>query len=449
MNKFAKKLFVKMLALILCVSMCTGTVCAYANSGSSNTESKSESGSESQPDKTQDKKDELSNQLSDITAQKDAIQKEINNAKSEKEKAQLEKKNLDYQISLIKEEIALLEEQIALLELEIDEREVEINDREADIAQTEGLIQDTERLIANKESEISDTFNTFALRLRAMYMNNNVSTLGLLLGAESFTEFLTRAEVLRRIAQHDNEIIDQLTKTKEEITKIKEELALDKNELERQVENLNGEKADLEAAIKELESNKVDQVAAQSTLNVKVNQIKNEIQDIAALEKEFLARKKELQALEKEIQAELNEIYKQLNSTTKEYVGGTFLWPVANYTKITSYFGWRFNNTNFHTGIDISGKGIYGKPARAANTGTVIYIGWQPKGYGNYVIVDHGGGYTTLYAHATEITVSVGQVVNKGDTVCKIGSTGWSSGPHLHFEIRLNGKAYDPMTEFN
>ncbi|MBQ3049708.1 MAG: peptidoglycan DD-metalloendopeptidase family protein [Oscillospiraceae bacterium] len=429
----AKKrgIFVKLMALLLCLCICTGTVCAYANNDA------------------QQQKENLSNKLDDIDKQKQEIQKEIDSAKNEKEKAQIEKKNLDRQINLIKAEISLLEEKIAVLEGEIASREEIINGKEGDIASKEKLIAATERLISEKEADMSETFDTFSMRLRAMYMSNNISTLGLLLGAESFTEFLTRAEVLRRIAKHDNDVIAALAEDKEDITKIKNKLDLDKQALEDQITELNEEKAALQTAITDLENDKVEQVAAQGALNVKVNEIKGQIQDINALEKEFLARKNELQKLEKQIQAELTEIYKQLNSSKKEYVGGTFLWPVDGFTKITSYYGWRFNNTNFHTGIDISGKGIYGHPARAANTGTVIYIGWQPKGYGNYVIVDHGGGYTTLYAHATEITVKVGDVVAKGDTVCKIGSTGWSSGPHLHFEIRKDGKAFDPLTEFN
>ena len=436
-----KKLLFRLMSVALCVSMLLGCVCAYADDDT--TESSAAEDAESQT-----KKDELQDQLSSIKDQQSALQEEINAAKTEKEKAEKQKKNLDYQISLLRSEIDLLDEKIELVEAEIAEKENNIKDTEDEVEKTKGLISQTEKLISEKEADIKDTFNTFAQRLRSMYMNDNVSTLGLLLGADSFSEFLTRAEVLRRIAEHDNDTIAALTEDKNEIVTIKEELDEQKLELEVQIAKLDSEKQELETNRTDIEQDKLDRVTATGTLNAKVSEIKDQIQDIAALEADYNKRKDELQQIEREIQAELNEIYKN-NQSSMEYVGGTFLWPVANYTKITSYFGWRFNGTNFHTGIDISGSGIYGKPARAANGGVVIYVGWQPKGYGNYVIIDHGGGYSTLYAHGSEVCVSVGQTVAQGDTVLKIGSTGWSTGPHLHFEIRKNGVAYDPMTEFN
>ena len=115
---------------------------------------------------------------------------------------------------------------------------------------------------------------------------------------------------------------------------------------------------------------------------------------------------------------------------------------------ITSYYGWRFNNTDFHTGIDISGANVYGKSVVAANPGRVAFVNTSYTngvGYGMYVIVDHGGGYSTLYAHLSAIDVSVGDVVARGTPIAKVGSTGWSTGPHLHFEVRINGQHQNPL----
>nr|WP_243238528.1 M23 family metallopeptidase [Merdimmobilis hominis] len=124
-------------------------------------------------------------------------------------------------------------------------------------------------------------------------------------------------------------------------------------------------------------------------------------------------------------------------------------WPVPGYSKITSDYGWRFNNTDFHTGIDISGPNIYGKQTVAVADGTVAFVQttYTPgRGYGKYIIVDHGGGITTLYGHNSAILVSVGQKVTRGQALTQIGSTGWSTGPHLHFEVRVNGKHVNPWT---
>jgi len=411
-------------------------------------DSDSQSSEDEQAQKDAERKDELNDQLSDLKKAQSDLQNQIAAAKNEKEKAQQEKNSLDYQISLIKSEIEVLNEKIELVEREIEGKEQNILEVEDYIESKKELIAATERLIAEKEADIKDTFNTFLQRMRSMYMSSAASTLGLVLGSDNFFDFLTRAEVLKRIAAHDNDTIAKLSDDKDEITEIKDGLNEDKRELEAEIVQLEQDKDDLETTKAELEQDKLDRISAKNNLNVKVTQIQSQIQDIAALEADYNARSKELQKIQKEIEKELEEIYKR-NESKDEYVGGNYIWPVANYSKITSYYGWRFNGTNFHTGIDISGPGIYGKPARAANAGKVIYVGWQPKGYGNYVIIDHGGGMSTLYAHGSAVTVSVGQYVNQGDTVLLIGSTGWSTGPHLHFETRLNGKHYNPMNEFS
>jgi murein DD-endopeptidase MepM/ murein hydrolase activator NlpD len=133
-------------------------------------------------------------------------------------------------------------------------------------------------------------------------------------------------------------------------------------------------------------------------------------------------------------------------------VGGKFLWPVSGYYSVTDVFGMRTHPTTgvykLHTGVDIAGSGIRGKPILAANSGTVLKAG-SHTAYGNYVVIDHGGGYSTLYAHAKSLNVSKGQKVNRGDVLGYVGSTGYSTGPHLHFEIMENGNYKDPLSYFD
>ena len=169
------------------------------------------------------------------------------------------------------------------------------------------------------------------------------------------------------------------------------------------------------------------------------------------MQKEYEANYKELSAMQKQIQAELLDIYKNLKTSDEAYVGGEMMWPVPGYSKISSYYGWRFNNTDFHTGIDITGAGVHGAPVVAANTGTVVHTKSCPYngysyGYGTYVIVDHGGGITTLYAHLSAISVNVGDIVVMGQQIGKLGNTGWSTGAHLHFEVRVDGEAKNPIS---
>ncbi|MDD2956104.1 MAG: peptidoglycan DD-metalloendopeptidase family protein [Oscillospiraceae bacterium] len=348
---------------------------------------------------------DLNSQYAALQKEQDAINANINKAKSEKEKQLAIKKDLDNQIYLTRQQIQLLEDKITLLNNNISEKELEIVDKQADI---------------------DDNYTLFKKRVRAMYMSDESSTVGLILGADSFYDLLTRAEVLNRIAEHDRDLIERLQSDKADIEEAKAEIE--------------GDKADLESSVSELDGLK-------STLSSQLAQTQEEIQSIAALEEQFLKDKTKNQQEMAAVQADIDDIYAQLESMG-DYVGGEFLWPLPGYSNITSYYGWRFNNSDFHTGIDISGSSVYGKSIVAANAGKVVFVqrNYTPgKGYGIYLIIDHGGGMSTLYGHTSEILVDVGDYVTRGETVAKVGSTGWSTGPHLHFEIRVNGKHSNPL----
>lgn len=359
------------------------------------------------------KSEDYKSELADLNTQYAALQKEqdtinanINKAKSDKEKQLAVKKELDNQIYLTRQQIQVLEDKISLLNANIEEKEFEIIDKQADI---------------------DDNYTLFKKRVRAMYMSGESSTVGLILGADDFYDFLTRAEVLSRIAEHDRDLIEQLKRDKEDIEAAKAEVEADRADLEESLSNLDDLKL---------------------SLSGKLEQTQQQIQDIAALEEQFLQDKAKNQQEMAAVQADIDDIYAKLESMG-DYVGGDFLWPVPGYSKITSYYGWRFNNSDFHTGIDISGSNIYGKSIVAANSGKVVFVqrSYTPgKGYGIYLIIDHGGGMSTLYGHTSEILVDVGDYVTRGETIARVGSTGWSTGPHLHFEIRVNGKHTNPMS---
>ena len=437
----------------------------------------------------EDQKKSLDEQLKEIEEEQKALDKKISSAKTEKERQEAKKNNLDYQITLTKKKIKALQSKIDLINKQIDENEREIFTLEKEIKEVEGKVKLKEEEIAAKETEISDktenieekageietkeqeivdTFETFKVRLRTMYMYGNATTLSVLLGADSFSDFLTKAKTIEKIAKHDNETIQKLTSSKEELMNVKEEYETDKSTLESDKTLLEQDKQELsesisllesriekkETAKESLEKNQAELEKENEELNAKnkelkeqVAEIEDQIQEIDELEKQFKKYGAELEKQAKELQDEIDKIYAEIVSTG-QYDGSALLWPVKGYKKITSAFGWRFNNTDFHTGIDIAGSGIYGTTVMAANGGTVKYVGWQKNGYGNYVIIDHGGGISTLYAHMSAVYVKKGDKIERGGKVGAVGSTGWSTGPHLHFEVRKDGKAYDPMTEF-
>lgn len=357
--------------------------------------------------------DELNDRLDDLTAQQDALKKKkdelqskINGAKNDKDKQIAIKNQINGKITITRGEINVLTQRIAILEDNINKKEA---------------------IIREKEAEIEDNFNLFLQRIRAMYMTGKTSNLELILGAKDFSTALMRAKVMESIADHDKALIDSLLEDVKLINKEKEELLVNKTDIDSSKKELDGKKAELD---KEL------------------SKTQKEIQSIESLEKQYFANKSQLDKEEAELQSEMQKIYAQLDPAYDEYVGGEFLWPVPNYSQISSKFGWRFNGTNFHTGIDITGGGVNGKPIVAANAGKVVLVVnqfVQGKGYGRYLIVDHGGGMTTLYAHTSKIVVSEGQTVTRGQKIAEVGTTGWSTGPHLHFEIRKDGQPQNPM----
>lgn len=352
--------------------------------------------------------DDLSQQYDELEKEQERLQSEINKAKSEKDKQLAQKQQLDSQMSATQQQITLLTNRINLLE--------------SNIAQQE-------EAIAELEEEIDLNYDKFKDRMRVSYMAGEANTISLLLGADSFSDFLARAEITSRIAQSDRELIAALEEDLATLNAIKEQLAKDKADVE---------------------NSRVQMGEKKEQLGGQIDQVQKQIQDITALENQIKNNKAAIDKMMAEVQNEINNIYASYTSVGT-YDGGIMAWPVPNYPNITSHFGWRFNNTDFHTGIDISGGNVYGKNIVAAADGTVMKVVLTYRanvGYGRYLMIDHGSNISTLYGHTSEILVTEGQKVTKGQPVARVGSTGWSTGPHLHFEVREDGKAVNPLNGY-
>ena len=357
----------------------------------------------------QNQLNELNKQYSDLQKQQEAVNKEIQKAKTDKDKQLTMKKQLDNQIYSVRQQINVLSQSIDILE--------------DNIASKESLIE-------KAESDIEENSEMLKLRLNAMYKSQNSTVLGLIMGADSFSHFLSRAQVASKIADHDKQLLEDLDI---ELKYIKEA----KDEVEQNKQQVTNAKAAM--------ASKQDQLGSQ------LSKTEDMIQDIEALEREYLANRAQIDKQMREVQSEVDAIYKEIKSEGK-YEGGVMGWPVSGYHTITSQYGWRFGGKDFHTGIDIAGlnaagKGIYGKPILAVADGKVAFVRKTPgTGYGIYCIVDHGGGISTLYGHQSGSAVNIGQTVKRGDVLGYVGSTGWSTGPHLHFEVRVNGKHVNPWS---
>ncbi len=317
------------------------------------------------------------------------------------------------------EKISELSMEIAALENRINDAQIKIDKLTDSINETKAKIVEKIAELEKKEAEVKTQDTNLNARLRAMYKKGNSGMLSVILNSTSITELLTNLELSKRIYAADSDLLYKLKVEYDVIYRAKVELSELKETLELQ-------QADLETTKAALAYDQ--QVAAEKR---------------AAAQADNREIKAQMDALQARADALVEEIRRLQGDG--DYTGGGMCWPSEVSTRITSPFGTRyiFGGYSFHSGIDIGAW--WGSNILAANSGVVLWVGWDPNGYGNYVMIDHGGGVVTLYAHASQILVSVGQYVGRGQVIGKVGSTGLSTGAHIHFEIRVNGSYQDPL----
>lgn len=315
----------------------------------------------------------------------------------------------------------------------IQTKQAEIN---AQIAQTQNEIVKMEAYLKTRQ----DVLNR---RVRAIYMHGQLNYLEVILGANSFSDFANRVELLKRVIRSDYNMILEIQKQKAAIEAKKAQLEEDKRQLdalaaeaEKTRQEIARKKAEQQKVLDAAKSNKAAAAQMEQDLNAQLASVRNLIQQrLAAAE-----------AARQAAQQQAASDDEGGGGSDDNYVQGTGAmgWPCSG--PITSPFGYRthpiFGTTIFHAGIDIGVD--YGTPIHAADSGVVVYSGWI-SGYGNAVIIDHGGGISTLYGHNQSLAVSEGQSVSKGSVIAYAGSTGNSTGPHCHFEVDVNGSPVNPM----
>ncbi len=345
-------------------------------------------------------------------AKLDEIKKKTAAAQNNIAEQQKKQEYIQQQIDVTEDNIRVITEKIELLEADIKAKE---------------------ESIAAQEQKIAKGIEDFKARLKAMYVSGGDSGMAsVLVGAKDFYDLLARMEIIQRISQRDDELIETLN---------------------AELKQLKDDKAALEATKAEADSDKAELEQAKADLNSAYEQSEAEQARLKKEIEEYAKNKAEIDKQEAEIEKQIQAIIAAQTQRNAAYVGGTFTWPLPGYYYISSPYGSRtlFGVTKFHKGVDISGSGVNGKPIVAANSGKVIVANtsYTPGvSYGMYVMIDHGGGYVTLYGHCSALNVTAGQTVNKGDVIAYVGSTGESTGPHLHFEVRVNGATTNPMNYF-
>lgn len=315
-----------------------------------------------------------------------------------------------------------------IIDREVSQLQGSIDVLNSDIAKSNQKLAKKEEELKAAQEECDKQYASYCERAEILLEKSSISYLEIILKADSFEDFLTRAALVHEIAEYDNNRLKELQEYAEQVEVIK-------NEVKKENENLVALKSKADSQMSTLKSRQAESQAIIDNLTGNIAEFE------AALEAQERA--------EAAARDEIRRLAAQSTVSAVPYTGGAFAWPSTS-SAITSPYGTRVHpvtgKTRTHAGIDIGAP--HGTNVFAAADGVVLVSGWNTGGYGNYVVIDHGGGLTTLYAHNSSLLVSSGQRVTRGQVIAKCGSTGLSTGPHIHFEVLKNGGHTNPMAYF-
>ena len=369
---------------------------------------------------TSDKLEESQEEKDKAEKSKAALQNGLTDIKSMLEELQGAKEDLSAYVEKLDGDLFKIEQNIDAMEQMVAQKGEEIEQTEQEL------------IIANEAQQAQ--YETMKKRIKFMYEKGNTSYLELLFSAKSFPEFLKRGEFIRRLSEYDRNMLEAYmaaTKTVED----------KKAMLEVQKENLNAAQMGLEQDKNAMKSLIADKEAEIENYN---NDIRKKEDAIAAYEAEIGEQTRLIEDLEAAIIMERKRLLEE-NRRSITYDGGEFAWPAPEYTRISDDYGYRIhpilNVKQFHNGIDMASPS--GSPILAAYDGEVVTSSYSST-MGNYIMIDHGDNLFTIYMHASSVWVSEGDMVSRGEQIGCVGSTGRSTGPHLHFTVRRDGEYIDP-----
>ncbi len=405
-----KKSRILCIALALCMGLYSWVFSARVLEVSASNAKVTEESIRQKEEQIQQAKNEmagLKNGLSDIQKIKNSLEKEKSN---------------------LNNYVVKLDENLAELEQNIEELTRQIVEKESEIAQTEAELEQAEIVAQNQ-------YDSMKTHIRFYYEVGTLqNTLGMLLTSDGISDFLNKADFLNRVYEYDQEMWKTYLMNCDYISLCKEQLEVENNLLNEQKQNVEEEQAQVESLIAE----KQQEILAYET------DISNQEKAIREYEQEIADQNAMIAEMERLVEEEKERLREQ-NRAALSYDGGIFKFPLANYTRISDEYGWRIHPTlgvrQFHNGVDFAspkGTAIY-----AAYDGVVVAASYSSS-MGNYVMIDHGDGLYTIYMHASKLYVSANDSVLKGDTIAAVGSTGRSTGNHLHFSVRKNGEYVSP-----
>lgn len=393
---------------------------------------------------------DLEQQLQQLEQENEKYQKILDDTKSDIAEKEEYKSALVSKVQVLDEKIAVTREKISSLNDDIKEKQD---------AYDKGL------------SEVEDQFDALANRLRILYMSGNATDLEIIFGAKDFSDLIDKMELVKSLANSDKELISEIQTKLDELSTKKKSLEADKKDLETQQASLKSDQDEFNKLISDNDEILKNLYASNSEAQNSLESAALQSDEIEAKISQYYAAQKA--AAEHAAQASQNSSSSGSSSGSSSSgssssgsssvivpSGSGFAWPTPGFVSRSSEW-FEDREVYNHGGIDIAGAGIMGTPVVAAADGTVVATNsscthnWGKSyscgcggGYGNYVMISHAGGKMTVYGHLTSLTVSSGQSVSRGQVIGYVGSTGNSTGPHLHYECRLNGVRYNPMSEY-
>ena len=406
--------------LLLLLIVCTCVPNVYATEDSeSQTEEKSqwedleddeeeEEDNSEELDRLEDERQQTLDASDDMKNSITSVQQDINSLQAEKNTIQSYINQLDKKMSTLASEISKFEEQI----------EEKITD-----------IEETKEELEEAKIACDEQYESMKMRIQFIYENPSASLIEMLCSSDNIAEFINRADYVASMSNYDRDMMDKLIATKEEIALKEETLEAELEELEMMQAELESQKKKVNASIN----------SKKGELTAKANELGDATADQAAYKKQLEEQERLLNEIEDQIARAANPDAYQGSATG-------FIWPCPAYTRISSYFGPRPQpvpgaSTN-HKGVDLAAP--YGSAILASASG-VVTTSTYSKSAGNYIVLAHGSGMSTVYMHASALLVSVGETVEQGEVIAKVGSTGYSSGNHLHFGVIKNGTYVNPL----
>lgn len=372
----------------------------------------------------------------ELDKKKDRIQQEIESAQEKINVLKEKKSQTEEYVAALQGKVSLLQDRIDNLEEKKSALQKEINAIQEKISSTEVEIERSQKEIDAKQREFELVYDQYCKRLRAMYISGNVTTLEVLLESGDMSSVLTRAEMVKCVSSQDSETLDSLMKKMQEIEKQKQALEEKKLDLKKDKENLDKQKNELQSSINEISASKKELDADVAECNASIRSLNSQTASILETIETNEARLKEVE----------NEIRRALQASPPagSYTPGSGVlgYPTSSRTVSAGYPN--YASGAYHGGVDFrcpTGTAVY-----AADSGYVSLVKSLNYSYGKYIIINHGNGLSTLYAHNSSLVVSQGQSVSKGQIIAYSGESGNATGPHCHFEVRLNGNRVNPFS---